>query len=87
MSGRRASPKEEKDRISSLLDEVLCHILSFLPTKEAVVTSAVSKRWYPLWRSVTELDLSDEFFLLFDLDVALCYLWNSCVQRIEVQEE
>ncbi|KAK7251786.1 hypothetical protein RIF29_35305 [Crotalaria pallida] len=73
ISGQRASPMEEEDRISSLPDEVLCHILSFLPTKEAVATSAISKRWYPLWRSVTILDINDEFVPQDDQNAYLRY--------------
>lgn len=34
----------EVDRLSSLPDEVLAHILLFVPTKEAVATSVLSKR-------------------------------------------
>ncbi|KAK7293111.1 hypothetical protein RJT34_15972 [Clitoria ternatea] len=51
------------DRISALPDATLCHILSFLSTREAVGTSLVSKRWKPLWLSVPTLDLDDQTYL------------------------
>ncbi|XP_057435343.1 putative FBD-associated F-box protein At5g53635 isoform X2 [Lotus japonicus] len=46
------------DRISALPDEIICHILSFLPTENAVATAVLSKRWTHLWRSVSALDFS-----------------------------
>ncbi|XP_027351263.1 F-box protein At1g60400-like [Abrus precatorius] len=51
--------KRQKDIISTLPDEILCHILSFLPTNHAVKTSVLSKRWNPIWRSITTLDFDD----------------------------
>jgi hypothetical protein len=44
------------DIISSLPDEILCHILSFLPTKLAFATTLLSKRWLPLFYSLPVLD-------------------------------
>lgn len=52
-----------EDRISKLPDAVLCHILSFMPTKYAVLTSVLSKRWQYLWTCVNTLDLDNS--LLF----------------------
>jgi len=53
------------DRISVLPDSVICHILSFLPTKESAATSILSKRWNPLWLSVLTLDFDDQNFTEF----------------------
>ncbi|GER43034.1 F-box family protein [Striga asiatica] len=50
------------DRLSSLPDEVICHILSFLPTKRSVATSILGKRWRFLWAHVPCLDFSGDDF-------------------------
>ncbi|XVE50305.1 hypothetical protein DITRI_Ditri01bG0151300 [Diplodiscus trichospermus] len=54
-------PVTEKtmDRISSLPDEILCHILSFVPSIDSIQTSILSKRFRYLWRSVPVLDFMD----------------------------
>jgi hypothetical protein len=41
--------------IESLPDGVLEHIISFLPSAEAVQTSALARRWRHLWKSATGL--------------------------------
>ncbi|CAI9303617.1 unnamed protein product [Lactuca saligna] len=47
------------DDISQLPDCILHHILSFIPTKDDVKTSILSKRWKNLWTSVSNLDFDD----------------------------
>ncbi|XP_057426350.1 F-box/FBD/LRR-repeat protein At1g16930-like [Lotus japonicus] len=57
------------DRISKLPDELLCHILSFLPTQQAVATSILSKRWLPLWISVPVLDFDNQAHPIGDIEM------------------
>ncbi|XP_021722869.1 F-box/LRR-repeat protein 13-like [Chenopodium quinoa] len=52
-------PVGETDYISSLHDTTLCHILSFLPTKSAVKTCVLSKRWKKVWNQVPVLDFTE----------------------------
>ncbi|KAI9112756.1 hypothetical protein K1719_016259 [Acacia pycnantha] len=50
------------DRLSSIPDSLLLHILSFLPTKEAVAASFLSKRWRPLGHSLSTLFIDNKHF-------------------------
>ncbi|EOA15493.1 hypothetical protein CARUB_v10004737mg [Capsella rubella] len=52
-----------RDRISTLPEAITCHILSFLPTKEAASTSVLSKTWRYLFAYVPNLDLDDSVYL------------------------
>ncbi|KOM56852.1 hypothetical protein LR48_Vigan10g274400 [Vigna angularis] len=47
------------DLISSLPNEIICYILSFLPSQQVVATSVLSKRWNLLWRSVPSFDFDN----------------------------
>jgi hypothetical protein len=47
----------EDDRLSDLPDDLLLHLLSFLPSRHAVQTTVLSKRWSGLWRSVRCIDV------------------------------
>ncbi|KAK7272621.1 hypothetical protein RJT34_29339 [Clitoria ternatea] len=47
------------DIISNLPDFIIGHILSFLPTKTAVGTSVLSKKWIFMWTFITKLQLKD----------------------------
>ncbi|KAE8681980.1 hypothetical protein F3Y22_tig00111278pilonHSYRG00107 [Hibiscus syriacus] len=51
------------DQLSNLLDSIICHILSFLPTKLSVATSTLSKRWKHLWTAVPVLSFSSAEFI------------------------
>ncbi|KAK8514916.1 hypothetical protein V6N11_072726 [Hibiscus sabdariffa] len=46
--------------LDNLPDPILCHILSFLPARDAVRTSILSRRWrYLFMSSISKLDLDD----------------------------
>lgn len=48
----------EADKISSLPNDVLLYILSFLSIENAVATSALSTRWKHVWTGIRVLDLN-----------------------------
>nr|KYP40504.1 Putative F-box/LRR-repeat protein At4g13960 family [Cajanus cajan] len=51
--------KPNFDMISNLPDYIIGHILSLLPTKDAVITCVLSKRWICLWTFITNLHFED----------------------------
>ncbi|KAL0696778.1 hypothetical protein Bca4012_063958 [Brassica carinata] len=53
----RRSPRWGK--MSEFPDELLLKILSFLPSKDVVATSAISKRWKSLWKEVKTFRYDD----------------------------
>ncbi|XP_028802083.1 F-box/FBD/LRR-repeat protein At4g26340-like [Neltuma alba] len=58
----RGSEIRLSDRLSNLSDDLLRHILSFLPTKDAIATSLLSKRWMSLWIGLPILHFDDSSF-------------------------
>ncbi|XP_066342821.1 MEIOTIC F-BOX protein MOF-like [Miscanthus floridulus] len=52
---RQEGPESGGDRIGALPDEILRHVLSFLPAQQAVQTCVLARRWRHLWKSATGL--------------------------------
>ncbi|CAA7040650.1 unnamed protein product [Microthlaspi erraticum] len=50
------------DRLSNLSDDVLCKIVSELPTKDSIRFTSMSKQWRNHWLSVPALDLHHRHF-------------------------
>ncbi|CAA7055349.1 unnamed protein product [Microthlaspi erraticum] len=55
----RVEEKICEDRISALPNDLLVHILLFVPTKDVVATMILSKRWQPIWTAVPRLEYND----------------------------
>ncbi|KAK9715233.1 hypothetical protein RND81_06G151600 [Saponaria officinalis] len=56
---KSCTPPGSSDRISSLSDELLANILTFLPTLSAVRTSILSRRWRHLFTLTRNLSFND----------------------------
>lgn len=54
--------RRSRDRISELPDAILHHIFSFLPTRQLVEASILSKRWTHLWESAPTFSFSSGDF-------------------------
>ncbi|CAK8579436.1 unnamed protein product [Lathyrus sativus] len=56
---KKHKAKAKDDIISNLPESLITRILSFLPTKDAVRTSVLSKRWIEKWTLITKVELND----------------------------
>ncbi|XP_023639557.1 putative F-box/LRR-repeat protein At3g18150 [Capsella rubella] len=57
------------DLISSLPDEIIQHILAFVPTKEAITTSLLSKRWRYMASSLNKIQNIYTAIKMIDLNI------------------
>ncbi|KAJ4917717.1 putative FBD-associated F-box protein [Raphanus sativus] len=57
--GTRRNPFCRRGTLSEFPDELLLKILSFLPSKDVIATSAISKRWKSLWKEVNTFRYDD----------------------------
>ncbi|XP_037486332.1 putative F-box/LRR-repeat protein At3g28410 [Triticum dicoccoides] len=57
-NGAMVKRKRPSSQLSDLPMDILCHIISLLPLKEAARTSIVSKHWRYVWCSRTNLEFS-----------------------------
>ncbi|XP_027060795.1 F-box/LRR-repeat protein At4g14103-like [Coffea arabica] len=56
---RATSDEDKADRISNPPENILSHILSLLPTKDAVRTSVLSTEWVYRWTSIYNISFDD----------------------------
>ena len=52
-----ACSDEQHDRLSNLSDDLICHILSFLSTKESYRTCVLSERWESICTKIPNLHI------------------------------
>lgn len=72
------------DHISNLPTEVICHILSFLPTKNVVRTSVLSTKWKKLlpWIPDLKIELEDQDLRLFPASDTSIINFKNFVDRL-----
>ncbi|KAL7213174.1 hypothetical protein ACSBR2_015813 [Camellia fascicularis] len=68
---------QRRNRISTLSDRVLLHILSFLPMKDVVKTGALSKRRQNLWTSGSTLVFKNQDFEENDIRKFVAFVYHT----------
>ncbi|XP_057452370.1 F-box/LRR-repeat protein At4g14103-like [Lotus japonicus] len=69
---QRHNVADMKDMISNLPDSILHYILSLLPTKDAIQTSILAKRWKYLWTGLCVFDFR-KFSVMIDPACAMLH--------------
>ncbi|CAH2069743.1 unnamed protein product [Thlaspi arvense] len=69
------------DRIGALSDDLLVKVLFYLPTKDAVSTSILSKRWEHLWKWLPKLEFDDTDYSESRCERLRCFLLRSLPQH------
>ncbi|KAG7561373.1 Leucine-rich repeat 2 [Arabidopsis thaliana x Arabidopsis arenosa] len=70
------------DWISSLPDDIIYHILSFHSTKEAALTSVLSKRWRNLFAFLPNLRFEEKDFDYRDSDFGIPWSFIDFLERV-----
>ncbi|CAA7016737.1 unnamed protein product [Microthlaspi erraticum] len=68
--------------ISDLPDEIACHILSFLTTREAALASVLSKRWRYLFAFTPNLRFEEKDFVYRSSDVDIPSSFRDFLDRV-----
>ena len=85
-SGKKKTSNENiVDRISTLPDEILQHILSFLETSTAAKSSVLSKRWRHLWVRAPALDFNLDRVSMSRIHRASLRRKSSTLRRLRLQ--
>ncbi|KAJ0446026.1 putative F-box domain, leucine-rich repeat domain superfamily, F-box-like domain superfamily [Helianthus annuus] len=83
--GDRKRVNVERDRLSSLGDDLIHKILSLVSTKHAVETSVLSSRWRYIWTSMSCLSLSsNDFCTLLKFSEFVTHVLSGRNNQIEV---
>ncbi|CAA7058331.1 unnamed protein product [Microthlaspi erraticum] len=73
-----------EDRISELSDDLLIHILLLVPTKDAVTTTFLSRRWRFVWRKLPRLDYRETRNNGHDTNIAIARVFGECPTDVDV---
>ncbi|KAJ1275095.1 hypothetical protein BS78_05G109900 [Paspalum vaginatum] len=73
---KRRAVEGDVDRLSELPEDLLRHVLSYLPSREAVQTCVLARRWRHQWKELRSLRVTNDkdFYNASDLNKFVNYL-------------